>query len=402
MHILVLTDAFLPDHTGGISRSLLPEIEGLCTLGHQISVVSRQHKVDSLRQEVRDSHTLYRYFCFPKNSKFYRVYPLFSLITLPQLLTCLHKEHRFDIAYAHNPFQVLGFYKTLPDVPCIYVYHASVYSEINIDAARGKYGVLSPMVSFLNRGVRLAENKILKAVDQVIVRSQYMKADMNHLYTDIRDDKVITLPLCVDTELFSPTNDIGLVRRYLGLPEDRPILLTVRRLVARMGIENLLFAMQAVVNQFPKTLLLIGGTGYLEKDFHNLIKQYNLQENVQMLGFIPDKKLPAYYQASDLFILPTLAYEGFGLVTIEALACGTPVIATPVGASPEILRSLGEEFLFKDSSSEAITEGISQWLTKGFSIQVRHQCVKYCNDHFSKQYICRKLDQILSAATYLS
>src|SRR5207249_11624167 len=58
------------------------------------------------------------------------------------------------------------------------------------------------------------------------------------------------------------------------------------------------------------------------------------------LGFIPDETLPSYYHAADVFVLPTRELEGFGLVTVEALACGTPVLGTPVGATPEVLSGL--------------------------------------------------------------
>jgi hypothetical protein len=61
---------------------------------------------------------------------------------------------------------------------------------------------------------------------------------------------------------------------------------------------------------------------------------------VQLLGFVPEGQLAKYYQASDLVVMPTLQLEGFGLVTVEALACGTPVMGTPVGAIPEVLRTV--------------------------------------------------------------
>ena len=100
-----------------------------------------------------------------------------------------------------------------------------------------------------------------------------------------------------------------------------------------MGLENLIEAIAVVRQTFPELLLLIGGRGYLKQALQQRINSLGLEQNIQLLDFIPAEQLPDYYRAAELFVLPTLHYEGFGLVTLEALACGTPVVATPVGAS---------------------------------------------------------------------
>ncbi len=392
MKIICIADAFYPDHTGGISKSILPEIEGLVRLGHQVTVVSRLQS-NKPKSEHRDGYELYRYFSIQKKSIFYRLYPLFSFLSLPHIILKLHRKHKFDIAYVHNPFQLAGLNLVLPDLPCAYVYHASAYNEISLDSIRGKYGQLKLIANKINFWVKFLENKVLITADMLIVRSNFMKKDMNKLYQNLDNRKVISLPLCVDTvKFYFVENNID-ARKKLALPEERTIILTVRRLVARMGIENLLSAMRIVIQTYPDVLLIVGGTGYLEAELRQIIKQYNLEKNVELKGFILEELLPTYYQAVNLFVLPTLAYEGFGLVTIESLACGTPVVATPVGASPEILNKLGKNFLFKDSTPEAIAEGINNWLLQGFSPDIRKRCMNYCIDNFSQKRICYELEK---------
>lgn len=100
------------------------------------------------------------------------------------------------------------------------------------------------------------------------------------------------------------------------------------------------------------------------------------------LGFIPEEELPAYYQTADLFVLPTAELEGFGLVTIEALSCGTPVLATPLGANPEVLSALGAEFLCKDKTVEAIAECINRWLDRGIPVDVRKNAENIVSPNF--------------------
>src|SRR5207249_11052699 len=80
------------------------------------------------------------------------------------------------------------------------------------------------------------------------------------------------------------------------------------------------------------------------------------------LGFIPDETLPSYYHAADVFVLPTRELEGFGLVTVEALACGTPVLGTPVGATPEVLSGLDASLVFRGISAEIMAEDLLRFL----------------------------------------
>jgi glycosyltransferase involved in cell wall biosynthesis len=87
-----------------------------------------------------------------------------------------------------------------------------------------------------------------------------------------------------------------------------------------------------------------------------------LGDRLRFAGRVPEKDLPAYYQAADVFVLPTEALEGFGMVTAEALASGLPVIGTPVGATPEILSRLGAEWITADPSASAIAEKIRERL----------------------------------------
>src|SRR2546426_10110498 len=99
-----------------------------------------------------------------------------------------------------------------------------------------------------------------------------------------------------------------------------------------MGLDTLIRAMATVRERFPRVLLLIGGSGSLRPLLETITISLALSDHVRFLGFVPERDLPAYYGAADAFVLPTRELEGFGLGTVEALACGMPVLGTPLCA----------------------------------------------------------------------
>ncbi|WP_176324621.1 glycosyltransferase family 4 protein, partial [Burkholderia vietnamiensis] len=135
------------------------------------------------------------------------------------------------------------------------------------------------------------------------------------------------VPGCVDTAQFDLPITQAEARRKLQLPQGRPIVLAVRRLVRRMGLED-------------------------------LIDAAGLGEHVKLLGFVPDEHLAALYRAATVSVVPTVALEGFGLITVESLASGTPVLVTPVGGLPEAVSGLSEELVLGGTGTAAIAQGL--------------------------------------------
>ncbi len=149
--------------------------------------------------------------------------------------------------------------------------------------------------------------------------------------------RVNVIPPGVDLVRFSP-GDRQAVRRELGLPADAWIALTVRRLVPRMGVDALLAAWGRLA--LADGLLVVGGDGPLRSELER-----HAPPDVRFVGRVDDELLPAYYRAADVCVVPTRSLEGFGLVVLEALACGTPVIATDAGGLPEALAGLAHDLI---------------------------------------------------------
>ncbi len=205
------------------------------------------------------------------------------------------------------------------------------------------------------------ERACLRRARLVHVLSDFSAEQLWTLYAVPRE-RIVRIRGAAATDRFAPAPDRGAIRGALGLPTGRPLLLTVRNLEARMGLDNLIEAMRRLKARYPSAVLLIGGAGSLRGALEAQSEALGLGDCVRFLGFVPDADLPRYYQAADLFVLPTRELEGFGLVTVEALACGTPVLGTPVGATPEILRALCPSLVFRGTTPEVMAEDLERFL----------------------------------------
>lgn len=174
---------------------------------------------------------------------------------------------------------------------------------------------------------------------QVAVLSQFMRQRVIGAH-GISSNGIALIPGAVDPHAFAPSGDRQFAKAALNLPGNRTILFTVRNLVPRMGLDSLLCAIERLNHAQHELMLVIGGEGPLHAQLQEDIHRKKLSDVVRLIGFVPESELARYYQAADLVLMPSLQLEGFGLVMVEAMACGTPVLGTPVGAIPEILNQV--------------------------------------------------------------
>ena len=127
-------------------------------------------------------------------------------------------------------------------------------------------------------------------------------------------------------------------RKILNLPENKKIIFTLGWLIDRKGFNYLIDAMKGIVNDRKDVLCLIGGSGPQKNRLQKQINELNLNNYVKLVGQIKPENVGLWMNASDLFVLPSLS-ESFGVVIIEAIACGKPVVTTYNGGSEEIICS---------------------------------------------------------------
>jgi glycosyltransferase involved in cell wall biosynthesis len=240
-------------------------------------------------------------------------------------------------------------------LPTIYVF-SSPWAE--------EYATRRPRPGRAGHLLRLAwERACLRRADRVVVLSRYSMEAAHRAHPGVVTE-VRLVAGGVDAKRFSPNVSRKAARARIGAPPGAPLLLTVRNLVPRMGLDNLLVAMPAVARAFPGVHLVVAGDGPLRSRLEARTCQLGLEDRVTFAGFVPEERLPDHYRAADLVVLPTRDLEGFGLTTVEALACGTPVLGTPVGATPEILGPLDPALLAEDATPHGLASGIVRVLRR--------------------------------------
>jgi len=151
--------------------------------------------------------------------------------------------------------------------------------------------------------------------------------------------------------------DTAVAREQLGLPGDARVVFTLGNLIKRKGFNYLIDAMECVCSQRDDVICFIGGAGPEEGNLQGQIDQLRLGEKVRLLGSVPSDILPLWMNACDLFVLPSLS-ESFGVVQIEALACGKPVVSARNRGSEEVIISDEYGLLVKSADSKDLGEMI--------------------------------------------
>jgi phosphatidylinositol alpha-1,6-mannosyltransferase len=181
--------------------------------------------------------------------------------------------------------------------------------------------------------------RVFSGSERVIVNSQNTKR-LVHSHWKVSDERLTMLHPGVDTQRFRPSPRNSKIRGTLGWA-DRTVILTVGRLQKRKGHDMLIRALPQIRESVPNVLYAIVGEGEQRTELQNLVLASGVSDSVQFLGELPDEPLIQCYQQCDLFVLPNREvdgdFEGFGMVLLEAQACGKPVIAGDSGGTAETM-----------------------------------------------------------------
>ena len=362
MNILLVADVSIAKVIGGAERVLYEQSTRLAQRGHSVHILTRRlpgHDSDmDIIQGVRE-------WRFGFSSFNLRPFLKSTFFDCRRLFCHLQEKFSFNILNFHQPYTALGVLSSREarGIPRVYTCHSLSFEEFASRSSSPQN--MKDWVSYRLQlfGRKLAEKALLGKSNCIIVLSEYTREKILREY-GISESKAEIIPGAVSLTRFRVSENKSAIRSRLGIPENYFVLLTIRNLVSRMGLENLILALKLAAEKRKDVLLTVGGEGPLAEKLRDMARDAGVDDIVRFAGFIPEEELPSYYQMADLFVLPTKELEGFGMVTVEALASGLPVLGTPVGGTKEVLAHLGSEFLFSDSNPASMANLILKTLTK--------------------------------------
>ncbi|MFC2072585.1 glycosyltransferase [Chloroflexota bacterium] len=177
-------------------------------------------------------------------------------------------------------------------------------------------------------------------------------------------ERISVIPCGVNLELFQPV-DKETARQQLGFTDDK-LILSVGRIEPLKGIDQLLKAMPYLQNGQGPRLVIIGGDEHSQYEMEKLQKlsrTLHIQDSVTFLGLIKQEQMPYFYSAADICVIPSY-YESFGLVALESLACGTPVVATDVGDLKSVIHQGETGYVVSDNAPRRLADKIALLLSR--------------------------------------
>jgi glycosyltransferase involved in cell wall biosynthesis len=233
----------------------------------------------------------------------------------------------YDVLHADTPNSGIADLAALKNIkkrcPFVLTYHNDIIKE----------GFLGNIVSMIYN--HSAGMFLLKHTNVIIATTKSYA--MNSLQLRKYTNKVKIIPNGVDTNMFYPNLEGVEIRKKYEMSETDRIILFVGKLDYYKGCDYLIRAFSEVVKKIANAHLLFVGSGPLEGELREIAKRLNVSHNITFAGYVKDKELPYYYAACDIFVLPSVSsYEGFGMVQLEAMACGKPVITTTLPGVKEV------------------------------------------------------------------
>ena len=407
LHILIVIDNFRP-LVGGAEQAALGSARGLAARGHRVDVLTLRKQPDWPAEERLGDVRVFRFperipprpfgrFLYGRaNAAAARRYADEHLASAPYDAILLHP---IDAAVGVARSQVAS------RAALVTCFHAPLGEEHRRQARGLLDAQACPLckaatcltAAYTARRRTARQRAKLRRSHAATCPSDYSRQLLFELAPWMRGGLVEVVPWGVDAETFRPPADRAALRAGLGWGSDELVVFTARRLVPRMGLGGLVEGVALAGRKRPGIRLAVAGDGPLRGSLEAQARKAGARAD--FLGLVPAAELIRCYQAADLFVLPSLDLEAFGLVVLEALACGTPVLATDRCAPPEILRPLDERLLIPSAGPEAIADALlGQGSELASDPRFRQRCRAYVVERYSWARTAAALEDVIRRA----
>jgi len=339
--------------TGGMSVYVRELSRELGRRGHRVDIYTRHNqnahdRVVELHKDVRLIHLRLGESQYISKAEMYSHLEDFFR-ELEQFRSANHLE--YDLIHSHYWLSgMLGIWaQETWKCPHVVMFHS-------LGAVKNQTGIGGPEPE-----IRIAtENAVIKTCHRILAPTQREKERLINFY-GATPDKIGVVPCGVDLELFYPM-DQAAARLQLGFNPDDTLALFVGRFDSMKGLDRLIEAMRYLKHRRHLRLIIVGGDGIHTPEGEKLLvlaRTYGVEESIAFIGRIEQKDLPPYYNVADVMVMPS-HYESFGLVSLEALACGIPVVATPVGVMDTLIKEGQNGRLVANGDAKLLAKAIDK------------------------------------------
>ncbi len=376
---ICLVTHFFPPHIGGIEKVADEQCRRLVKLGYQVSVLTS--KTSKQNEPRAEGFRLFSYSILNLAERVGVPYPIPSLKAYQKFLKVIRT---CDIVHAHGHAYMSSY------LAC------KVAEKYKKPFILTQHNTFIDYQSWLNMVEHVNDwtvgRLVLKGANRVITVSGKTMEYVLKLGADF--SKASVMYNGVDTTFFHPMNRKE-NRGKLGLPKNKTVVLTIRRLVYKNGLDTFIESASLLARDYPNLLFIVIGKGPNRTLIERRVRELGIGGNVRLAGFVPEEFLPLYYNAADYFIIPSSSGEGLPLVLLEAMACGLPVIATKVGGTPEIIEDMKNGVLVPPREPRDLADAISRFLSdKELGVAIGEEARKTVEDRFTWEENVRQLRNV--------
>ncbi len=309
-------------------------------------------------------------------------------------------DRRFDVVHVHTPLVGLGVASALGHGGSqhpLYVYtvHSPVVMEQEIMwRSQGWTGRLKLL---LGRGMLASvERRMLQIAGRIQTLSEFTRARLDEAYGVGSRITVIPHWYARINQGVSKAD----ARRELGWPADAKIFFTVRAMGPRYGLDVAIRALGPLLREHNARFFL-AGDGAMRRDLETLAAGFNTDPadgpRIRFMGRISDRELELAYAAADMFVLPTIALECFGLITMEAFAFGCPVLSTDAGAIPETMQPILPRLIVPAGDEAALRDAARRYLQGEIPVPDGQTLIDYAAGRYGAAVVIPQLCRLLEA-----
>lgn len=374
MKVCMITPTFLP-YRGGAEVGIYELSQGLIKLGHTVTLIAPKRRSGLKSREQINGIDVYR---FQIGARKYRKYGwiLPGLVSFWKFLPKIKP----DIVNIHY-IVLTGYFSAMV---CKTLRIPTVLSLIGGDI----YDPVHPVPKARHQPfMKLVMNNVKKIT---CISSFNMKRAIE---LGAPPSKIEVVPFGVDVNQFNPKINGDCIREKYGLG-NKPIILAVQHISPRKAVEYLIYAIPIVLKNFPETRLLIVDGGRKLGELEDLARKLKVEDKIVFVDSAPRSMLPKYYAAADIFVLHSL-FEALGLVLLEAMSSGKPVVTTRTGGTVDVVEDGRTGFLVKPKSPMELARAIGillkdEKLREKMGSEGRIRAVKY----FSWENIAQRMEEI--------